>query len=64
MEFDYRACTPIALPCGSVAYFDQESGISYRCQTCFAVVDSVGMPQSCKTLFDMDKVVDKLKGKK
>jgi hypothetical protein len=55
---------PIALPCGSVAYFDYESGMSHRCQTCFAVVGSVGMPRSCKAEFDMIKVVDKLKGTK
>jgi len=55
---------PVALPCGSVAYFDHESGISYRCSTCFAVVGSVGMPRACKDEFDMDKVFDKLKGSK
>jgi hypothetical protein len=36
------------LPCGGVAYFDRESCISYRCETCFAVVGSVGQPQRCK----------------
>jgi hypothetical protein len=36
------------LPCGGVAYFDQDSGISYRCETCFAVVGSMGQPRSCK----------------
>ena len=44
---------PMRLPCGGTAYFDYESGISYRCTTCFAVVGSVGMPRSCKD--DMDK---------
>jgi hypothetical protein len=39
---------PIKLPCGSVAYFDPDSGISYRCETCFAVVGSIGQPQSCR----------------
>lgn len=36
------------LPCSGVAYFDEESGISYRCMHCFAVVGSVGMPKHCK----------------
>ena len=39
---------PIFLPCGSKAFFDEDSGISYRCETCFAVVGSIGQPQSCK----------------
>jgi hypothetical protein len=52
------------LECGSVASFDHESGISYRCNTCFAVVGSIGMPKECKELYDMIDVVDKLKGKK
>lgn len=38
---------PLHLPCGGIAYFDHESGISYRCGTCFAVVGSVGQPKSC-----------------
>ena len=36
------------LPCGGIAYFDEASGISYRCEVCGAVVGSMGMPQSCK----------------
>jgi hypothetical protein len=39
---------PVHLPCGSTAYFDHDSGISYRCESCFAVVGSVGQPRSCK----------------
>ena len=42
----------LALPCGSTAYFDHESGISHRCMDCSAVVGSIGMPRSCKELFD------------
>ena len=37
----------IKLPCGSTAYFDESSGISYRCE-CGAVVGSIGQPQHCK----------------
>lgn len=39
---------PLHLPCGGVARFDYNSGISYRCEHCFAVVGSIGQPQSCK----------------
>ena len=39
---------PMPLPCGGVAYFDENSGISYRCEHCGAVVGSVGQPQHCK----------------
>lgn len=39
------------LPCGGVAIFDHSSGISYRCDTCFAVVGSIGMPRDCETLW-------------
>jgi hypothetical protein len=54
----------IELECGSIASFDAESGISYRCTTCFAVVGSIGMPRECKELEDMVAVVQKLKGRK
>ena len=39
---------PMKLPCGGVAYWDESSGISYRCETCGAVVGSIGQPQHCK----------------
>jgi hypothetical protein len=55
---------PVILLCGSMASFDHSSGISYRCNTCFAVVHSIGMPKQCKELYDMEEVVNKLKGKK
>jgi hypothetical protein len=47
-EIEYGLGKPMYLPCGGVAYFDPDSGISYRCETCFAVVGSMGQPQSCK----------------
>lgn len=53
---------PMTLLCGSTAYFDEGSGMSYRCETCMAVVGSVGMPRGCKQLYDMEEVVEKLKG--
>ena len=39
---------PIHLPCGGTAYFDEGSGIAYRCENCMAVVGSIGQPQHCK----------------
>ena len=44
---------PVSLPCGGTAYFDHESGISYRCLDCGAVVGSIGMSPRCKD--EMDK---------
>jgi hypothetical protein len=38
----------IRIPCGATASFDVSSGISYRCEDCFAVVGSIGQPKSCK----------------
>jgi len=43
---------PFELPCGNTAYFDHQSGISYRCSGCFAVVGSMGMPSHCSTLLE------------
>jgi hypothetical protein len=53
----------INLLCGSTAEFDEESGICYRCTSCFAVVGSIGMPTHCKMLYEAEHIVDKLKGK-
>jgi hypothetical protein len=52
------------LPCGGVAYFDESSGISYRCTHCGAVVGSIGQPQSCKDEALKWEVLEKLGGKK
>ena len=38
----------IKLACGASAYFDQSSGISYRCEDCMATVGSIGMPRRCR----------------
>ena len=55
---------PIKLPCGSTAYFDRESGISYRCDYCMAVVGSIGMPRECAEQFKMEEMLEVLaKGK-
>ena len=39
---------PMNLPCGAAAYYDDNSGISYRCEVCMAVVGSIGQPKHCK----------------
>jgi len=44
---------PRDLPCGGKAFFDRESSIGgFRCDTCNAVVGSVGMPRRCRELLD------------
>ncbi len=53
---------PMYLPCGGVAYFDESSGISYRCE-CGAVVGSIGMPKSCKDEADKWKAWEAIGGK-
>lgn len=57
----------IELPCGGTASFDEDSGISHRCETCFAVVGSIGMPRECRKLWEeemeAEEIVRKLKGK-
>ena len=47
MSSEYHLYDPMHLPCGGTAYWDEGSGISYRCE-CGSVVGSIGMPQSCK----------------
>lgn len=53
---------PLYLPCGGVAYFDESSGIGYRCE-CGAVVGSIGQPRSCKEEADKYKNWEQLGGK-
>lgn len=40
------------LPCGGIAYYDENSGIAYRCGHCNAVVGSIAMPKHCKDEID------------
>lgn len=54
---------PMKLPCGGTAYFDESSGISYRCETCMAVVGSIGMPAHCKHEAEKYRVMELLGGK-
>ena len=55
-----NAPTTIELLCGNTAHFDHESGISYRCDACFATVFSISMPQVCKELYDKQEVWETL----
>lgn len=58
-----EAYKPIHLPCGGTAYFDESSGIAYRCEDCMAVVGSIGMPQSCREEYRKSEILDILAGK-
>jgi hypothetical protein len=53
----------IELPCGGIAYFDETSGISYRCEVCGAVVGSIGQPRECKEEADKYELIKQLGGK-
>jgi|688.fasta_scaffold330566_2 hypothetical protein len=39
---------PMHLPCSGTAYIDDGAGYGYRCDTCNAVVGSIGQPAQCK----------------
>ena len=53
---------PIDLLCGNQAWPDPESSIyAYRCDACFAVVPSIGMPKRCKELYEKEEVWKTLK---
>lgn len=38
------------MPCGGTPLFDSDSGCAYRCDTCFAVLGSIGQPERCKQI--------------
>ena len=46
---------PIELPCGNIGIFDKSSGIGYRCNGCFAVIGSIGMPRECYEMMENKK---------
>ena len=62
MSSEYHLYDPMHLPCGGTAYWDEGSGISYRCE-CGAVVGSIGMPKSCKDEAKKYENWEKLGGK-
>lgn len=50
---DERLPKLMILPCGGKAFLDPESSTyGYRCDTCFAIVRSIGQPDSCVELLD------------
>lgn len=53
----------IYLPCGARAFFDEASGLGYRCERCFAMVGSIGQPQHCVTAANEYKMLESLGGK-
>lgn len=55
---------PLILPCGGRAYFDFDSGISYRCRNCYAVVGSIGQPPACVEAAEKYRVLEQLGGGK
>lgn len=52
----------MVMPCGGVAYYDENSGISFRCGHCMAVVGSVAMPKECKREMDKWELIKMLGG--
>ena len=58
---DFRSL--MKLPCGGIAYYDENSGISYRCGQCMAVVGSVAMPSECRQEMDKWDLMEMLGGK-
>lgn len=42
--------SPKPMRCGGTAHFDADSGIAYRCDSCLAVIGSMGQPDRCKRL--------------
>lgn len=51
-ERPYTPPRPEPMPCGGRPIFDASSGCAFRCDACFAVIGSVGMPRHCQDLMD------------
>jgi hypothetical protein len=62
MEFE-EYLLPLKLPCGGEARFDFESGISYHCERCGAVIGSIGQLQHCKDEDEKYRLMKRLGGK-
>jgi len=51
----------VSAPCGANTWLDTSCGGDgmfggcYRCDRCFAVIGSIGMPPECRELFDQEK---------
>ena len=46
------------MPCGGVPIFDESTGYAYRCDQCFMVIGSIGMPSECKEMLDKELTND------
>lgn len=54
----------IYLPCNARARWDSESEMGYRCETCFAMLGSIGQPKQCQEETKKMKVFEQLGGGK
>ena len=52
----------IYMPCGSEAYWDSASDMGYRCQSCFAMIGSIGQPRECKEESEKYATLERLGG--
>jgi hypothetical protein len=53
----------IFVPCGSTARWDFDSDMGYRCESCFAMLGSIGQPDHCKEEADKWKNLEALGGR-
>lgn len=53
----------IFIPCGSIARWDAESGMGYRCESCFAMLGSIRQPDHCKEQSQKWKNIEAMGGK-
>ena len=53
----------IYLPCGGRARWDSESDMGYRCESCFAMVGSIGQSRHCQEESQKWKILKVLGGK-
>lgn len=38
------------MPCGGTPLFDSDIGCAYRCDTCWAILGSIGQSERCKQM--------------
>lgn len=43
-------CVLKKMKCGGTPIFDQDTGYAYRCDTCYAILGSIGQSNYCKNL--------------
>jgi hypothetical protein len=47
-------------PCGNRSQWDDNSGMGWCCETCLAMVGSVGMPAKCAKIMRTDQALERL----